>query len=71
MKFPNINIKEPYKTGIIIGLTTFTVLGVAYILLPNSYRTKMNDFIKAKLSFKKKTDEGTNTTTENEVEKPV
>lgn len=50
-----INIKEPYKTGIMIGLSTFTVLGVAYIIMPDGWRTKMNDFIKSKFTKKKET----------------
>ena len=48
-----LNIKEPYKTAIIIGLTTTTALGVAYLVMPNAWRLKMNGFIKKTLKLKK------------------
>jgi len=48
----NIKIKEPYKTAIIIGLTTTTALGVAYLVLPKKYQTAVYNFISTK--FKKK-----------------
>lgn len=50
MKFA---LKEPYKTGIIIGLSTFAILGVAYVVMPSKYRDAMNNFIKTKLKLKK------------------
>jgi hypothetical protein len=48
-----INIKEPYKTALIIGLATSTFLGVAYVLMPSKYRDAMN--AKFKKMFNKNT----------------
>ena len=49
-----INIKEPYKTALIISLTTTTILGVAYLIMPNGWRIKISDFVKNALNKKKK-----------------
>ena len=56
MKF---NIKEPYRTAIIIGVSTSVILGAGYLLMPKDYRNRMNDWIKDTLRInKKKADEG-------------
>jgi hypothetical protein len=51
MKF-NINVKEPYKTAIIIAITTTTALGVAYLVMPKKWQNTVHDFVTDK--FKKK-----------------
>jgi hypothetical protein len=49
MKF---NIKEPYRTAIIISVATSVIIGAAYLAIPKEYKLKMKEFIKSK--FKKK-----------------
>jgi hypothetical protein len=43
-----LNIKEPYRTALIISSVSLT-LATAYLLLPTSYKDKINFFIKTKL----------------------
>jgi len=47
-----LDIKEPYKTAIIISLCTSVVLGVAYVATPKKYRDIIRE--KAFRIFKKK-----------------
>lgn len=51
-----LNIKEPYKTAIILGLGISVFVGAAYLVMPNGMRVRMNEYIKSKFKFKK--DEG-------------
>jgi hypothetical protein len=46
------NLKEPYKTALIIGLTTTTALGVAYLVMPKKWQSAVHNFVTSK--FKKK-----------------
>lgn len=48
----NLNLKEPYKTALIIGLTTTTALGVAYLVMPKNWQDAVRNFVVNK--FKKK-----------------
>jgi len=48
-----INIKEPYKTALILGVTISVFAGIGYLLLPNGVKIKISDFFKNKLKFKK------------------
>jgi hypothetical protein len=48
-----INIKEPYKTALILGLGISVFVGAAYLIMPNGMRIRMNNYIKSKLKFKK------------------
>lgn len=48
-----LGIKEPYKTALILGLTTSVFVGAAYLLIPSERRKQMIDFIKNKFKFKK------------------
>ena len=48
-----INIKEPYKTALILGIGISVFVGAAYLVMPNDLRVRMNNYIKNKLKFKK------------------
>lgn len=47
-----LNIKEPYRTAIIISLCTSVIVGVAYVATPQKYRDMLRE--KAFRIFKKK-----------------
>ncbi len=51
-----INIKEPYKTAIIIGVATSVFIGIAYLAIPKKYKEKISEFVKSKFRKKEKTE---------------
>jgi hypothetical protein len=51
--YSRIPIPEPYKTALAISLATSTILGIAYVAMPEKLREK----IKQKVFIKKSTKE--------------
>jgi hypothetical protein len=58
----NFNIKEPYKTALILAATTSVVVGAAYILMPDQWRKNVQNFVFKNIvsKFKKKDISATN-----------
>ncbi len=46
-----INIKEPYKTFIVLSVTTSVLVGIVYIAMPNKYRLNINKFFSNKFKL--------------------
>jgi hypothetical protein len=52
-----IKLKEPYKTALILGLTTSIVIGGAYLVMPETWRQNVKDFVAKKFGKKKEVTE--------------
>ena len=61
MKF-KIKLKEPWKTALILTATTSIVVGGAYLVMPETWRQSVKNFVAKKFGKKKEVTEENNET---------